>query len=346
MTTPTSGFQPGDILTREQIHPVLGGSSYAGICPAVEKRNVLIFSDSKIGKRYGYHDGWLVEDDALGPVFTYTGAGKQGHQVFEGGNLSILEHAKKGRALHLFIAVGKVPGSDTRTHRYIGQFKLDERNPFEIREAKDELGQDRNVIVFRLRPIHPYIRESSDTLQPAPETRFRFNRAAGRFARAARRQRRQRQQQTEVDQVGAARDNLADTFEERQVAAGATIGQLELSMRNSTSQLSFDLYNKTSNTVYEPTGSAASESITHALAQLLRARGYLMELTHDHPLRLMVLSPALPSEDLRGLLAEHGIGIVYRNDSDGFSEFEGSSTIPSNAPQSLRCLDCPVPAHR
>ncbi|WP_078655603.1 hypothetical protein [Streptomyces fulvoviolaceus] len=346
MTTPTSGFQPGDTLTRAEIHPALGGSGYAGICPAKEKRNVLIFSDSKIGKRYGYRDGWLAEDDDLGPVFTYTGAGKQGNQLLEGGNAAILEHAQKGRTLHLFIAVGKVPGSETRTHRYIGKFKVDERKPFEIREAKDELGQDRNVIVFRLRPIGAYIREASDTLQPAPEARSRFNRTAGRFARATRRQQRQRQPQSDVDQVGATRDDLADTFEEREVAAGETIGQLELSMRNSTTRLIFDLYNKTNNTVYEPTGSAASESITQALAQLLLARRNLRSLTHEQPLHLMVLAPELPREDLRDLLTEHGIGLVYRNDSGGFSEFARSATASSSAPRSSRCLDCPVPAYR
>ncbi|MFF4034040.1 hypothetical protein ACFYZ2_30540 [Streptomyces sviceus] len=341
MTTPTPGFQPGDVLTRADIHPVLGGSGYAGICPAKEKRNVLLFSDSKVGERYGYRDGWLAEDDDIGPVFTYTGAGKRGNQTLSGGNAAILEHATRGRTLHLFVAVGKVPGSDTRTHRYIGQFKVDDRNPFEIREAKDELGHDRNVIVFRLRPIGPCIREASDTLQPAPTSRFRLHRTAGRLARAYRRQRRQ-QQPISGDQVGmATRDDLADAFEDREAAAGETIVQLELSMRNSTSQLVFDLYNQTNNTLYEPTGSAASESITQALAQLLHARRYLRRLSHDQPLHLMVLTPTLPREDLRDLLAEHGIGIVYQNDSGGFSEF-GADTTTSGSASGFRCTDCPA----
>ncbi|GAA3826280.1 hypothetical protein GCM10022403_069520 [Streptomyces coacervatus] len=344
MTTPTTGFQPGDILTRAEIHPVLGGSGYAGICPAKEKRNVLLFSDSKVGERYGYRDGWLAEDDALGPIFTYTGAGKRGDQTPSGGNSAILEHASKGRTLHLFIAVGKVPGSDTRRHKYIGKFKLDERKAFEIREAKDELEQDRNVIVFRLRPIDPYIRDVSDTLPAAPNSRLRFHRSAGRLARSYRRQRRQQQQPTDADLLGAARDDLADAFEEREAAAGGNIVQMELSMRNSTSQLAFDLYNQTNNTLYEPTGSAASESITQALAQLLRARHHLRSLTHDQPLQLMVLTPALPQEDLRDLLAEHGIGIVYRNDSGDFSEFAGNTTTSSSTLRGFRCVDCPVPA--
>jgi 5-methylcytosine-specific restriction protein A len=139
----------------------------------------------------------------------------------------------------------------------------------------------------------------------------------------------------------AARDDLADAFEDREVAAGETIVQLELTMRNSTSQLVFDLYNQTNNTLYEPTSSAASESITQALAQLLHARRYLRRLAHDQPLHLMVLTPTLPREDLRDLLAEHGIGIVYRNDSGGFSEF-GENTMTPDSTSSFRCMDCPA----
>ncbi|MET9908792.1 hypothetical protein ABZZ74_18600 [Streptomyces sp. NPDC006476] len=341
MTTHHSGFQPGDILTRDEIHPVLGGSSYAGICPAVKKKNVLIFSDSEIGKRYGYRDGWLAEDDEIGPIFTYTGTGKRGDQALEGGNSAILNHAQMGRTLHLFIAVGKVAGTGTRQHKYIGTFKVDERKPFETRRAKDELGNDRNVIVFRLRPIVPYIREASETLRPAPESRSRFHETAGRFARAVRRQRRQLQPLTDLDRLEAARDDLADTFQEREAAAGETIGQLEVSMRNRSARLMVDLYNPLHNTVYEPTASAASDSITQALAQLIRARRYLRDLPHDQPLHLMVLAPALPDEDLRELLAEHGIGIVYRNQNGSFSEFEGHS-VWSSDPRGFRCADCPV----
>ncbi|TQJ88432.1 hypothetical protein [Streptomyces sp. SLBN-31] len=341
MTTLAPRFQPGDILTRAQIHPVLGGSGYAGICPAQEKRNVLLFSDSKVGERYGYRDGWLAEDDELGPIFTYTGAGKRGDQTPTGGNAAILGHASKGRTLHLFIAVGKVAGTDTRTHKYIGRFKLDEQRSFEIREAKDELGQNRNVIVFRLRPIDPYIREAADTLPPAPRSRLRLQQTAGRLARAYRRQRRQLQQATQADLIDAARDDLADAFEQHALLSGESITQMELSMRNSTTQLAFDLYNQTNNTLYEPTASTARDSITQALAQLLDARRYLREVITDQPFHLMVLTPSLPREDLRDLLAEYSIGIVYRNEEGGFSEFETNAT-PISTPRAFRCADCPV----
>ncbi|MBT2418279.1 hypothetical protein J7F01_05310 [Streptomyces sp. ISL-22] len=344
MTTPRTGFQPGETLTRDEIHPVLGGSGYAGICPAVEKQNVLIFSDSEVGKRYGYRDGWLAEDDDLGPVFTYTGTGKQDDQALKGGNIAILKHAEMGRTLHLFIAVGKVPGTDKKTHKYIGQFKVDERKPYETRVATDEQRKVRNVIVFRLRPIGPYIRTASDTLQLASTPRSLFSQTAGRFARSVRRQRRQLQPQTNIDHVEATRDDLADAFEDHKVAQGETIGQLELEMRNTADRLTCGLYSQTNNTVYEPTGSTASEPIAQAITQLLLARHYLRDLEPDQPLNLMLLTPALPREDLRGLLAEHGIGIVYRTDSGDFAEFTTSSAPPGSAPRSFRCLDCPVSA--
>lgn len=121
-----------------------------------------------------------------------------------------------------------------------------------------------------------------------------------------------------------------------------SIGQMELSLQNSTDQLSFEIYNQTNHTVYQPTGSAAPESITQALTQLLYAQHHLRGAVPDQPIHLMVLTPALPREDLRSLLAEHGIGLVYRDDSGGFSEFAGSPPPPGNALRSLRCLDCPV----
>ncbi|WP_435216367.1 hypothetical protein [Streptomyces sp. bgisy034] len=342
MTTPSAGFTPGDTLTRAQIHPVLGGSGFAGICPAREKRNVLIFSDSKVGRRYGYRDGWLAEDDSVGPVFTYTGAGKRGHQRLDGGNASILEHANMGRKLHVFVAVGNVPGTGTRTHKYLGEFKVDEGRPYDIRVAKDELDQERNVIVFRLRPTGPYTREESDTLPVAGRSRIRFQPTAGRVARAYRRQRRQRQPQTDATRIEALRDDLAEDFEAQEIAAGMDIGQMELSLQNSTDQISFEIFNQTTHSVYQPTGSAALESITQALAQLLYAQRHLMALADDQPLHLMMLTPALPREDLRDLLTEHGIGLVYRNDSGGFSEFARDTSTASTS-RSFRCLDCPVP---
>lgn len=343
MTTSAAQISPGDILTRAQIHPILGGAGFAGICPAIEKRNVLIFSDGKKGKQYGYHDGWLTNDDDLGPIFTYTGAGKRGDQALQGGNLAIFDHARAGRTLHVFVAVGKVPKTATRTHKYIGTFRVDERRPYDVREARDELGDNRNVIVFRLRPTGPYVRDASDVLPAASEPHVRVQRNAGRLARALRRQRRQSQPQTEAARVQAVSDDLAADFEEHEMAAGMSMVQMQLSMRNSADLLSFEVYNQTNRTAYQPTGSTETASITEALAQLLYAQRHLRDLTHDEPLRLMVLAPALPRADLRDLLSENGIGIVYRTENGTFSEFDAGASATGGL-QRRRCFGCPVPA--
>ncbi len=83
MATDAHPIKPSDVRTREEIKPVLGGSLYGGIVPSDEKADVLLFSDAEAGAEYGYDDGWLLEEDELGPVFEYTGAGRS-DQVFDG----------------------------------------------------------------------------------------------------------------------------------------------------------------------------------------------------------------------------------------------------------------------
>ncbi|MFF4542779.1 hypothetical protein ACFY1J_00805 [Streptomyces sp. NPDC001406] len=165
---------PGDVLTREQIIKVFGGSTQGGICPATEKRSVNLFSDPSVGEKLGYYDGWLAEDDDLGPVFEYTGAGKSGPQTFEGaagiGNRAILRHAEQGRTLRVFTQVGKVPHSDTKTHEFLGEFVLDQLQPYVWRRVHGEDLIDRDVIVFRLRPEpEGTVRRSAKNLVPVAE---------------------------------------------------------------------------------------------------------------------------------------------------------------------------------
>jgi hypothetical protein len=80
MMTSAAKIEPGDVPTREKIRPVFGGAPYGGICPAIAEKNVIVYSDPEVGEKLGYHDGWLVEEDELGAVFEYTGAGESGDQ--------------------------------------------------------------------------------------------------------------------------------------------------------------------------------------------------------------------------------------------------------------------------
>ncbi|MFF4197862.1 hypothetical protein [Nonomuraea sp. NPDC001831] len=151
--------QVGDLLTRDERMALYGGAKYGGIEPSRKTDNVFIYSDPSRGEAYGYNfDGWNHD----GSVFLYTGDGRVGDQQMRDGNLSIAEHRAQQRVLRVFIADGVVPGTNTKTHRYIGSFELDRERPYFHEEAPDENGEMRTVYVFRLIPIGEVLRRDSD----------------------------------------------------------------------------------------------------------------------------------------------------------------------------------------
>lgn len=349
MTTPVPSFRPGDVRTRADIRAELGGSPYGGICPSKDKNTVLLFSDISSGEQYGYHDGWLREEDRLGPIFEYTGAGTRGDQTFGGdygkGNSAILHHAADGRAIHVFIATGKVPGTDTKTHRYIGRFKVDEGRPYSIRQALDEDQKKRNVIVFRLRPIGDYYRADEDSIPPATDTRVTFVRSSSRRRLVPPKPRRKGLNLEESAATVAAREReeLTSAYEEVLSEQQHRVGRLEVQIRGMEDTLLADLYDESENTLYEPSGSTSRQALKDALMQLLDISRYVNSTRHTMPLRRMVLLPALPGEDIRELLMEHNVGIIYRNENGGFSEFQSPQRGPgSGGAGILPCVDCPA----
>ncbi|MEV6765263.1 P-loop NTPase fold protein [Streptomyces sp. NPDC051105] len=169
-----SQLQPGMTATRAEIRNLYGGSSQGGIVPSNTSNSVLLYSDPTVGHRYGYRDGWLVEEDEHGLIFEYTGAGATGDQTFEGvggsGNRAILNHVEAGRSLRVFTATGRVPGSQTKLHRYVGEFKVDVDQPYVLRQMPDSNGDLRKVIVFRLRPAGIVDRDGRDVIPPSIQT--------------------------------------------------------------------------------------------------------------------------------------------------------------------------------
>ncbi|MEU5975826.1 hypothetical protein [Streptomyces sp. NPDC047315] len=180
MTASTEGadvIEPGEVRTRAEIRPVLGGNPQGGICPS--GAHVSLYSDPDVGEQHGYYDGWLAEEDEQGPIFEYTGAGKSGDQTFDGqvgaGNRAVLHHMQQKRMLHLFTCVGKVPKSKTKLHRYLGAFVVDPVEPYVWRRGHGEDGRERNAIVFRLRPAEDHLAPAArDMIPPADETSAEF----------------------------------------------------------------------------------------------------------------------------------------------------------------------------
>lgn len=349
---------PGEIRTRAEIHAVFGGSPQRGIAPSIEKRSVVLFSDPEEAAVHGYQDGWLAEEDGQGPIFEYTGAGSDGDQTFAGargiGNRAVLRHSQQGRTLHLFVRVGKVPGSETKTHRYVGMFALDDELPFVPRQGLDAKGKRRNIIVFRLRPYGQFERSQTDVLIPAPDTTAEFVPRAvtidmlqsaavtkGTFVAPD-----LRSDDTSAMLTAAARGKLiqirkahtpefpraasvATTVRQKKAlliesyaahleSQGHTVGSFQIKLKGTTSTLRTDLFDATDHVLYEAQGASDRDSARIALGRLLDYRRYVRQHDRQHGPDTVVLLPGRPDRDIEALLKDHGTSLVYRTKNGDF----------------------------
>jgi 5-methylcytosine-specific restriction protein A len=138
---PAPHFIEGQVYSRRaDIHGPYGGNKQSGISPSNVADAVFVFSGDD-GEKFGYHDRFDV--DANGDeVFLYTGEGQVGDMTFTRGNRAIVEHAKMGRALHLFRILGK-----GKNQRYMGEFLYADH---EISDGSDRNGNNRKRIIFHL----------------------------------------------------------------------------------------------------------------------------------------------------------------------------------------------------
>ncbi len=311
----------GHVGTRAEITTVLGGSPLSGgICPAPKTSSVLLFSDPEVGEKLGYHDGWSEEDED-GPVFEYTGHGP-GMQTFEGrggtGNRAVLHHVDDGRSLRLFKAVGKVPGTDTKLHRYIGRFELDKTQPYGVRQALNAERVMRRVIVFRLRPVGGDFEWREDDAIP-PASRTKVTAVPAEVTTSAivepetnkkTKSSRSAAPKTEVERREA---RLSEAFLAYMSARGRKLTRFQINVKGLASTLLTDLYDDQAHVLYELKGTSRREAVRMAIGQLF---DYSRHVQPTDP-KLAVLLPEEPHEDLRSLLERLGIAVVWQ-DGDGF----------------------------
>ncbi|MFB7269842.1 hypothetical protein [Streptomyces sp. NPDC056244] len=343
---------PGDIRTRAQIRPLFGGSPYGGICPSKEMGTVILYSDKEVAERLGYHDGWLAEEDALGPIFEYTGAGESGDQSFIGaggaGNKAILQHAQKGRILHVFVREGVVTGTATKTHRYIGEFALDEDQPFVPRRSVGANGKTRSTIVFRLRPTGGFERSARDSIAPAPRTTSRFvpravtiemlqaaaitrenftaadlrsatNIAALSAAASGKLLPVRAMNVTEFPRSASVATTvrrrkalLIESYVEYLESQGHSVGSFEIRIEGKTTTLRTDLFDATDYVLYEAQGSSDRDAVRIALGRLLDYRRYVTHGARQHEPKAVVLLPETPDSDMITLLVNHHVSLIYQ----------------------------------
>ena len=119
-------FKQGKKYLRKEIIKTYGGQSRSGITTPSKYPLIFLFT-SKIGKEFGYDDGWT--DDG---TFEICGEGQVGDMLYVRGNKALLEHRENGKELHLFEAVGK------GYVRYISQMVY--------KSHREDIGKDKNNV--------------------------------------------------------------------------------------------------------------------------------------------------------------------------------------------------------
>jgi hypothetical protein len=319
MTSPVWDVQPGAELIRKEIHDRFGGPRFGGIAPT-KTGNVLVYSDPDKASKHGYDfDGW----DATRQVFYYTGEGGEGPQKLTKGNKAIVEHATAGDALRLFIAIGKLPGTDTRIHRYLGEFRVDPEVPYLVRTAPDRDGNPRPVFVFRLLPTGGVLTDQGST------SRIEGSAAVADVA------------PLDVDEIPVAAVNAERTEVEKTISGSVVQNEAILVERfrtyleqhdrkvrryriipNGSTKLYSDLADVTANILYEAKGSAERMSVRLALGQVLDYGRFVKGS------QLAVLLPEAPVADLVELLEAHDVGCVVETAPGEFIDMTSLERCP------------------
>jgi hypothetical protein len=293
-------LMPGEAIERTILHERYGGRAQGGIVPSRSSPNIMIFPDPHAAEAPGSVDGWRADG-----CFHYTGEGLRGDQLMKAGNASILSHAADGRALRLF--------RGTRAQIiYEGQFALDADTPFYTTDALEARGGAiRSVLVFRLRPLDIGPRPSTSKLDHVVEARIEDVPIEERWTEKAflgPAQKPDVAERREHDLVMAFRDHL--------LSEGHDVVRLKIVPSGEAKPLFADLFDRSTNTLFEAKGTVERGSIRMALGQLLDYR----RLLEPAP-RLAVLLPTAPREDLRDYLQSAGVELVWREGK----RFKGSA---------------------
>jgi hypothetical protein len=267
----------------------------------------LLFSDPARGSVYGYvFDGWA--DD--GSHYMYTGEGQVGPQQMARGNLAVRNHRTTGKALRLFRAVDRERGSKKQRYKYLGEFEVDAEQPWVPGDGPDRDGSARSVIVFRLQPVDRPL----DTTVRSP---------TGDVAKTS-----------TADQVPLEVDNV-DVFElppflgrvarkqEAELvgffvaflqAGGHEVSRWRLRPAEVLQPLLTDVYDKTTNTLYEAKASTTRADVRMLIGQLLDYRRHIPQPN----LRIAALLPNRPPDDLIELIHSVGAACVWSTGGGGF----------------------------
>ena len=286
-------LNPADKIRRTELHAHYGGRRQGGISPSKVSNNVFLITDPARGERHGYlYDG--PRDDGY---FHYTGEGQYGDQVMTQGNRATRDHEDEGRDLQVFSANGT-------ELTYIGQYVYVDHYFADAPETND--GEMRSVIVFRLKQLHGISpgpnRSKLDRLSTVPITEIPVE-----------------QNITESTLIEGDREPYAAERREQKLVRefllsleeeGHDVCRLQLLPSQEPAPIFCDLYDKTTNTLYEAKGTVARQAIRMAIGQLADYTRLVQPTPHK-----ALLVPQQPRPDLCDLLSREHITVVWRDDS-------------------------------
>jgi hypothetical protein len=292
-------IEVGDVLSRAEVHRRCrdsqgegGGQTQGGISTPKGTPDILLF-DTSAGDEHGYIYDGLKSDDA----YHYTGEGQDGDQKFIRGNRKVRDHQFLGLSLRLFKGVG--PGKV----KYLGAYRLDERQPHYIGESTDKHDDLRKVIVFRLRSVDsaPKLDKPMSAGEPQVD-----DIALEDDDRAT----------VTVSPQGESREavlreaSLVKRYVKWLEQQGYESTRKKISLPTPGLHLTVDLYDKTREELIEAKSSAARPYVRLALGQILDYSRFVSSAK-----QLAVLFPTRPVDDLVELLLSHGVTCIYENES-------------------------------
>ncbi|MFJ2866437.1 hypothetical protein [Kitasatospora sp. NPDC087314] len=288
-------IRPGETLTRRRVHDLFGGRLQGGISPTKGNR-ILVFIDLA---KPGSPAPGLSPDGTL----HYVGEGAKGDQQFTQSNRALLHHKEDGRRVHVFQDRGtRLRDSAERLYKYIGEFEVAPDNPYYYADEVDRYGQARRIINFRLRPVGA---DNAPFMDPA---------------NVARRQREAAQRNSPSDDVLGTRAPLRNHEAELVArfiaylhARGHRTSRIALPVPNETGSDLVDLFDETTQTIYEVKPSAARISVRHAIGQLMDYRW-----RQGGTASMGIILPSEPYQDLLDLCASLSIEVVWPDPDTGF----------------------------
>jgi hypothetical protein len=293
---------PGDTIRRDALHQTYGGRTQGGMTTSTTSPNIFLFTDPALGHKYGYYDGWV------GPHFHYTGMGRYGDQQMRDINLSLSRHDALGVSVRLF---RKASGLVT----YLGEFALDGAHPVYQMDAP-QMGTTelRQVLVFKLVPVGPVIRDAQDDRQlPTGISGLAIDAALEGGEPVIRVIPVEEQHVTGSTVTPAGTPYVVTRREQLLVrkykayleARGSAVDRLEVVPTGEANAIRNDIYDTTRENLVEAKGSGSRAAVRMALAQVLDYGRFKPGAVRA------VLLPTRPRPDLEQFLQTYGVHAVW-----------------------------------